>query len=315
MRYLAILLAHAQKAFTMHCMVSAAYEPRRERRIERHSVRGIDYAVHEWGDPGDQLLVCLHGWGDSGASFQFLAEELGHEWHIVAPDWRGFGLSGWNTGSYWFPDYLADLDVLLGIYSPGAPALVLGHSMGGNVAGLYAGTLPERIGAFVNVEGFGLAESDPASAPERFRAWIERESRADGFSTYDDFESLAKRVLKRSPRLDAGRARFIAETWAVRRGDRVELRADPRHRLPNPVLYRRAEAEACWRQVAAPVLMIGGEDSAMRDAGHPHDGAFDFDLPFPVSRSALIPGAGHMLHFEAPVELASLVRDFLAQNV
>ncbi len=313
--YRAIRLALHPKVFTMVCMVSTAYEPRRQRRIARHSIRGIDYAVHEWGEPGKRLLICLHGWGDCGTSFQFLADELGDAWRIVAPDWRGFGHTAWNAGAYWFPDYVADLDALLTVYSPGAPASVLGHSMGGNVAGLYAGTFPERINAFVNVEGFGLRNSDPERAPERYRLWIERGSREDAFSTYADFDALAERVIKRSPRMGAGRARFIAEAWAESRNGRVVLRADPRHRLPNPVLYRRAEAEACWRNVTAPVLMIGGEESTMREAGHPHDGAFDFDLPFPDSASALIPRAGHMLHFEAPEALASLVRDFLGQNV
>ena len=314
-RYRGIRLAPDEKAFTMRSMTSAAYEPQRERRITRHSIRGVDYAVHEWGLPGERPLVCLHGWGDSGASFQFLADELGSEWRIVAPDWRGFGHSGWTAGNYWFPDYLADLDALLAVYSPAEPVWVLGHSMGGNVAGLYAGTLPERIGAFVNVEGFGLEDSDPNRAPERYRTWIERCSGDESFSAYDDFDALAMRLQKRNPRMNAGRARFVAKAWAMRAEDRVVLRADPRHRLPNPVLYRRAEAEACWRNVTAPVLMIGGEDSTMRDAGHPHDGAFDFDLPFPDCASALIPGAGHMLHFEAPAELARLVRDFLEQNV
>ncbi len=313
--YRAIRLPLQPKAFTMRAMVERAYEPRRQRRIVRHSIRGIDYAVHEWGEPGQRALVCLHGWGDSGASFQFLADELGDAWRVVAPDWRGFGHSAWNAGGYWFPDYVADLDALLGVYSPGEAARVLGHSMGGNVAGLYAGTFPERIAAFVNVEGFGLRNSDPARAPERYRAWIERAKREDAFSTYRDFDALAERVMKRSPRMDTARARFIAEAWAESRAGRVVLRADPRHRLPNPVLYRRAEAEACWRNVTAPVLMIGGEDSTMREAGHPHDGAFDFDLPFPNHESALIPRAGHMLHFEAPAALADLVRDFLAQNV
>ena len=296
-------------------MSKPIYEPTRRRRTVRHSIRDIDYAVHEWGDGGGQPLVCLHGWGDSGASFQFLADELGDDWYVVAPDWRGFGESGWNQGHYWFPDYVADLDALLAVYSADEPASVLGHSMGGNVAGLYAGTFPERIRAFVNVEGFGLADSEPDKAPERYRAWIERGARGDAFATYDDFDALAERVLKRSPRLDAARARFVAETWARERDGRIVLCADPRHRLPNPVLYRRAEAEACWKNVSAPVLMIGGEDSSMRDAGHPHDGAFDFALPFPHTESAMIPRAGHMLHFEAPAELARLVRDFLAKTV
>jgi pimeloyl-ACP methyl ester carboxylesterase len=299
----------------MHRMAESFDTPIRRCRVERHAIRGIDYAVHTWGHPGAFTLVCLHGWGDSGASFQFLADALGDDWHVVAPDWRGFGRSSWNAGGYWFPDYLADLDALLSIYSPDEPARVLGHSMGGNVAGLFAGIRPDRVRAFVNVEGFGLGDSDPADAPLRYRDWLERDARSESFSSYADFDALAERILSRSPHMGPARARYVAECWAEVRDGRVILRADPRHRLPNPVLYRRAEAEACWRRVTAPVLLVAGEDSTFRRAGHRHDGAFDFDLPFPHRSLADIPAAGHMLHFEAPGALAAEARDFLVKYV
>jgi pimeloyl-ACP methyl ester carboxylesterase len=44
-----------------------------------------------------------------------------------------------------FADYLADLDMLLDHYAPGQAVDLVGHSMGGNVAMMYAGVRPERI--------------------------------------------------------------------------------------------------------------------------------------------------------------------------
>lgn len=300
-------------------MNEAVYLARVERRTRRLDIRGIDYAVHEWGNPDGRLLVCLHGWGDSGATFQFFVDELEAlqpgKWFVVAPDWRGFGDSGYNSVAYWYPDYVADLDELLGHYAPGHPADVLGHSMGGNVAALYAGTFPERVRAFVNAEGFGLKDSDPADAPARYRRWIERGDSEERFSDYADFAALAAKIQGRNPTMTAAAARFVAGQWAVERDGRVHLKADPKHRLPNPVLYRRAESEACWRAVTAPVLMVAGEHSTFLEQGHPHDGAFDFELPFPDSRSVLLPGSGHMLHFEAPDQLAAVTRDFLPSTV
>ena len=296
-------------------MTSQRYQIHKPKRLTRHSLRGIDYAVHEWGAEDAPKLFCLHGWGDTGATFQFFVDELEADWHVVAPDWRGFGDSGRNAGPYWYPDYLADLDALLDIYSPGAPARILGHSMGGNVAGLYAGVFPERVRAFVNVEGFGLADSDPDEAPARYRRWIERGAREERFSAYDDFAALAKRIQAQNPRMPPSAAQFVAEQWAFRQNGRIRLKADPRHRLPNAVLYRRAEAEACWRAVTAPVLMLTGENSRFVERGHPHDGRFDFDLPFPVLTRRRIPDCGHMLHFEAPRALALATDDFLSENV
>ena len=118
---------------------SEIYEPLKKSRSAWHDVRGVRYHVREWGKADAPLVVLLHGWGDASASFQFMVDNLVNDWFVVAPDWRGFGLSRYRTHSYWFPDYVADLDVLLSIYQRKRPVFLLGHSMGANAAGLYAG--------------------------------------------------------------------------------------------------------------------------------------------------------------------------------
>ena len=78
------------------------------------------------------MIFMLHGWMDMGASFQFVVDNLKGDWHVIAPDMRGFGLTtGPKTDAYWFSDYMADLDALLHHYSPHAPINLIGHSMGG----------------------------------------------------------------------------------------------------------------------------------------------------------------------------------------
>jgi pimeloyl-ACP methyl ester carboxylesterase len=110
-----------------------------------HEIRGLRYHVRTWGDAHSPMLFLLHGWLDVSASFQFVVDALRHEWHVIAPDWRGFGLSAWAPGGYWFPDYYADLDALLDLYRPDTPVNLVGHSMGGNVALMYAGMRPQRV--------------------------------------------------------------------------------------------------------------------------------------------------------------------------
>jgi len=283
------------------------YQPKVPRAEHSFSIRGVDYCIHEWGSSKAPLLVYLHGWGDTGSTFQFVVDALGADWHVLAPDWRGFGRSSCECTSYWFPDYLADLHALLGRISPGDPVRLIGHSMGANAGALYAGTMPERVQAFVNIEGFGLADSKPADAPARYRAWIEGAKEAQLFSEYANLEALADRIMKRHPTLGAAEAAFVASEWAVQGTDGVaRLRADPRHKLPNPVLYRRAEAEACWRAISAEMLVVVGSRSRF---GREFDDATA--LPFPRCPSVVIEGAGHMLHFEAPGALARAIEDFL----
>jgi pimeloyl-ACP methyl ester carboxylesterase len=118
----------------------------------------------------------LHGFLDAGGTFQFLVDALKQDRPIVALDWRGFGLSQWAPDGYFFHDYIADLDAFLEHVSPFAPARILGHSMGGNVACLYAGSRPERVHCLVNLEGFGLARTSPKEAPSRMRRWLDQEA-------------------------------------------------------------------------------------------------------------------------------------------
>ena len=289
------------------------YTPKLEPERVRHDIRGVDYSVLEWGPVDAPPIVWLHGWGDCAATAQFVVDALDTGRRVLAPDFRGFGESRATVASYWFPDYLADLDGLLSIYSPDNPVTLVGHSMGANVAGLYAGTMPERVNAFVNIEGFGLANADPEAAPARYREWIEAGRGESAFSEYEDFTALARRVAKRSPAMTGDRAEFVARAWAVEEDGRIRLRADPRHRLPNPILYRRAESEACWRRVAAPVLLVSGADSPFACGD---DERLDASpMPFPRAEAVTIPGMGHMLHFEAPDALAAHIETFLAANL
>ena len=267
----------------------------------------MSYCINEWGDANNPLLIYLHGWADTGSTFQFVVDALAEEWFVVAPDWRGFGRSNFRADGYWFPDYLADLHELLNVYSRDEPARLVGHSMGANIASLYAGVMPERVKALINVEGFGLSDSDPSDAPERYREWIEAGQSCPVFAEYSDFDALAKRIKKRCPGIGSAQANFVAREWASKdEDDVIRLRADPNHKLPNAILYRRAEAAACWRNIDADILLVLGDKSPFADL---FDAASS--LPFPKSQSAVVEGAGHMIHFEAAEKLAKLSEDFL----
>lgn len=288
------------------------YQPQTPRRSERIQLRGIEYHINKWGDDDRPLLIYLHGWGDTGSTFQFVVDQLREDWLVVAPDFRGFGRSAHTGTSYWFPDYVADLDALLDHYSPDTGARLVGHSMGANIAGLYAGVKPARVEAFVNVEGFGLADSDPGNAPANYRRWMEASRAAKPFSSYASFDELVPRILARSPQMPLPQAHFVAREWAIQEADgTVRLRADPAHRWPNAVQYRRAEAIACWDRVEAPVLLVLGSDTDFTSGAKSWIDPDESQHPFRGAPSRRIPGAGHMVHFEAPGALAAVIDEFL----
>ncbi|HJS22061.1 MAG TPA: alpha/beta hydrolase [Steroidobacteraceae bacterium] len=296
-------------------MSAPTYRPRRSARHESRVIRGLECHLTCWGSPDGSPIVLLHGWMDTGATFQFLVDEMSDRWSFVAPDWRGFGRSAWAPEGYWFPNYLADLDALLEIYSRQTPATLVGHSMGGNVASLYAGVRPERVRRLVNIEGLGLPRTAADQAPARYRRWLEELGGTPTFSTYASFEQFAQFLAGRNPRLDLARARFIAEAWSERAADgTITIRSDPQHKLVNPVLYRREEAEACWRNITARVLLLLGGLSEFR--GRLGEDSTDQRLhaAFRDVRMATVADAGHMMHHERPREVAQLIESFLADE-
>lgn len=295
-------------------MSDAVYVPRRAPGAQTVCVRGLRLHVTRWGGDGVPALVFLHGFLDTGETFQWLVDALRADVPIAAPDWRGFGRSDWAGNAYWFPDYLADLDQLLAMLVPEGPVTLVGHSMGGNVATLYAGVRPERVRAVVSLEGFGLPRTRPGQAPGRYREWLDEEHAPRAQRIYPSHEQFVAEFQRRHPHLGAADARWLcrAATRPVDGG--VVFNADPAHRRVNPVLYRREEAEACWAACRAPVLMLLGGRSRFRESLGEDASPDYFRRHFPCIEVETLEGAGHALHQDSAAACAALIEDFLARH-
>jgi pimeloyl-ACP methyl ester carboxylesterase len=290
-------------------------------RSEFLPVRGLRYHIRHWGEEGAPKLFMLHGWMDVAASFQFVVDCLQKEWHVIAPDWRGFGLTeSPGTDTYWFPDYLADLDAILRHYAGEAAVDVMGHSMGANVAGIYAGARPERIARFVNLEGFGLPTTHPGQAPGRYRKWMDELLSPPALRSYASQAEVAARLQKNNPRLRDDRAAFLAQHWSRQNAaGQWEILGDPAHKLSSPVMYRVEEVMACWQKISAPVLWVEANDTDVWRWMGPRDEArkeIDRRIShIPRVRQEMIMDAGHMLHHDQPERLAQLAEAFLAEPI
>ena len=289
-------------------------------------IRGHNYHVLTWGTPhaSKPPLVMVHGWMDVGASFQFVVDALQQDRYVVAPDWRGFGLTtGPATDNYWFPDYLADLDFLLDYVSPDAPVDLLGHSMGGNVAMVYAGSRPERIRKLINLEGFGMPETAPAQAPGRYAKWMDAlKSHAKGDNAlrpYVNVAGVARRLMKTNPRLSQDKADWLAQHWAAPRqqpdgSTQWEILGDAAHKIINAQLYRLEEVLACYARITAPLLSVVASDDSLTGwyKGSYTMAQFEERLKsVPNVQQARIEDAAHMLHHDQPHVLSRLIEGFL----
>src|SRR6478735_4188872 len=291
------------------------YQPKRISRSEFVPIRNLRYHVRIWGEPaaGKTPLFMVHGWMDVAASYQFVVDAFDHDHYVVAPDWRGYGLTELPaTDNYWFGDYLADLDFLIDHYAPEGAVDLVGHSMGGNVAMMYTGARPQRIRRLVNLEGFGMPATKPSQAPGRYAKWMdELKSYHRGeldLKDYDDAAGVARRLMKTNRRLDQDKAEWLARHWAAQQPDgRWRILGHAAHKIVNANLYRVDEVLEIYKAITSPVLAVdAGDDSLGQWWKGRYTLAEYHERLKAVSdlRLARIDDAGHMLHHDQPRRLA-----------
>ena len=307
-------------------MIQSMYQVLRQSTNSWVPLRGCQYHVRQWGAPvaGATPLVLAHGWMDVAASYQFMVdaftEAFVQQRPIIAFDWRGYGLTqAPATDSYWFPDYLGDLDALLDTLYPDQTIDLIGHSMGGNVVMMYAGARPERIRRLVNLEGFGMPATRPAQAPSRMGQWLdELKAQRQGHNdlkTYTHAGGVAARLMKTNPRLSQDKADWLAQHWARPGADgQWRILGDAAHKVINPYLYHVEETLATYSRITCPVLAVEASDDSL---GLWWKGKYTLDeyherlKSVPQVQVARIENAGHMLQHDQPELLAHMLENFL----
>jgi pimeloyl-ACP methyl ester carboxylesterase len=263
----------------------------------------------------------LHGWLDMSITFQFIVDSLRQPWSIVAPDWSGYGRSYWQRGLYSVFHDLADLDALIDHYSPETPVFLVGHSYGGNMAGLYAGTRADRVKRLISLEGFGQRQRTPQKAPKIITSWLDAIKRTQNKKTrtYDGVDQLAKRFMKSNPRLSQSRARFLAQHMTTPASEyRAALAIDPWRRIRAlPASFPAGDFfEAFFARIAAPTLWARGSDSGYSE--YIFTSEANYRKRFSILEQGTdikVEDAGHNLHHDQPERIASIMEDFfLAEN-
>ncbi|MBU3738484.1 MAG: alpha/beta hydrolase [Rhodoferax sp.] len=299
------------------------YQVKRHFRSEFVPVRNLSYHVRIWGEASaDSVpLVMLHGWMDVGASYQFVVDALAADHHVIAPDWRGYGLTrGGPVDNYWIPDYLADLDFLLDHYAGDRAVHLVGHSMGGNVVMQYGGVRPERVRRLVNLEGFGMPATQPAQAPGRYARWMDELKQFHrgemALKSYDSVDQVARRLMKTNRRLTRDKADWLARHWAEPDAQgRWHILGDPAHKIVNAQLFRVEELLGLYQRLTMPVLSVEAGDNTLQQWTQ---GRYSLDeyhqrlKSVPQVDIVRIEDAGHMLHHDQPQRLAEHIEAFLA---
>lgn len=303
-------------------MMLQMYRIQKASRSEFLPIRKLSYHLRVWGEPQANTppLVLVHGWMDVSASFQFVVDALRKDRWIIAPDWRGFGLTAApQADNYWFPDYLADLDAILDHYAPDQAVHLVGHSMGGHIATLYAGVRPERIARLINLEGFGMPAARAEQAPKRYAQWMnELKDLAQGklsLKTYDSVQAVAQRLTQNNPRLSSDKALWLAQHWAAPDNQgRWQILGDAAHKIINAQLFRLDEVLAIYQRISAPSLFVTASDDSLSTWwGEKYTLTQFLERIQAVAQHRVqeIPDSGHMLHHDQPALLAHILETFI----
>lgn len=286
----------------------------KQSRSEFIDLHGVRHHVRRWGDPEAPTLFMLHGWQDMSATYQAVVDHFSTDLNVIAPDWRGFGLSDWGSDPYYLTEYVLALDELLDLYSPAGPACIVGHSMGGNVTGLYAGTRPDRVARFVNIEGYAPVPGFGAESVSEFLGrWLKHRRTPAARQTYPDRETAVQFVARLYPRRTGPEIEFLTTHLTHERPDgRWELNADPRSRFVLAMPLSTDQVTQLWSSITAEVLCLRGTLSFVSKAFEERLDVWQARLGcLRRGREILVEGAGHNVHQDRPAEVAELIEEFV----
>jgi len=270
----------------------------------------------DWGNADAPPLLLQHGGRDHCRNWDWVAQELRRDWHIIAPDLRGHGDSEWSQdGTYMMAGYLYDLAQLIHQLKL-APLTIIAHSLGGNIALRYAGLYPENVAKLVAIEGLGpspnrVARRMETGFAERMRAWIAEQRALSGRMPrrYATIEDALRRMQEENKHLTPEQARHLTQHGVNQNEDGTySWKFDNYVRSWPPYDMTNAEVEALWGRIACATLLVYGKESW---ASNPElDGRIRH---FKNAEVLSVAGAGHWVHHDRLSEFVALTRNFLAR--
>lgn len=266
----------------------------------------------DWGNPDAPPLILIHGGQDHCRNWDWIAEELRHDWHIIAPDLRGHGDSAWSPdGHYSFEAYVCDIAQLINQKKLG-PATIVGHSMGGNIASRYASIYPENVKKLVNIEGIlpnkdETEVCDTMSYRQKMRDWVKVRH---GMSSrmprrYANLHDAFERMHEENPHLTEAQARHLTCHGASQNEDGTySWKFDNYTRKLNRLESGEEELKEIFTNIECPTFLAWGTETFVEDPEE--SGRLAYFKDAIIKR---YPGASHWVHHD---KLEDFLRDLKA---
>lgn len=269
----------------------------------------------DWGNADAPPLILQHGGRDHCRSWDWVAEELRRDWHVICPDLRGHGDSEWSPEGHYSMDAMV-YDFAQLVHTLGHEKVtIVAHSLGGNVATRFTGLYPEKVDKFVNIEGLGppkhiRQQMEERGVGERMRQWIDDKRKAAGRSPrkYATRRDAYERMKEENSFLTDDQARHLTIHGTNRNEDGTwSWKFDNYVNVWSVADMPTSDVIDLWQAITCPILMLWGKNSFSQSPST--DGRIDH---FRTARLIEYDDAGHWLHHDQFDRFMADVNAFLA---
>lgn len=272
---------------------------------------GLTLHYEEWGDPTHESLILIHGNRDQCRSWDFFADALfaqgSPSFHVIALDLRGHGDSDWSLPErgYQHEDFILDLAGIVRHLRKDSVTLI-GHSLGGSISMLFAGSFPTKVRRLVLIEATGPYARSDDDVPDLLAGWVEGEGSQTENSIYPGPNDASGAIKKRFPMITDGARAHMARYGTKVSGQGYVWKYDPRVRSQSYSNFTEGQIHAFIKRIQCPTLLLFGAE-----AGFKKSPRFSRVGLFKNGKVVEIPGCGHHVPHEKPNELAEIVFPFL----
>lgn len=268
----------------------------------------------DWGNAGKPPLLLIHGGRDHARNWDWVAQELRGDYHIIAPDLRGHGDSEWaRGGQYALIDYVLDIAQLMERLQR-FPITIIGHSLGGAISCQYSGIYPNRVKHLVAIEGLGPPPEKIRRRPvhERMQKWIGQMQSFAGRHPrrYPSLEEAVQRMQDANKHLNAEQAYHLTLHGTYRNEDGTYAwKFDNYVRSNSPYEFNMDEARRIWGRITCPTLLVRGTESWAADPVQAGQAS-----AFRNATCIDIEDAGHWVHHDQLEQFLSSVHHFIRET-
>lgn len=271
-------------------------------------INDLDHHYVEWGSPGRPALVLLHGFQSNAHTWDTFSQAVAETYHVLALDQRGHGDTSWAPGGDYAPEaFIRDIVGFVDRLEL-APAVLIGHSMGGRHAAMVAADYPSLASKVVIVD-------TPAELPPDILAMFANQPESDEIpppETFESFEEVIASGAAQYPLTPEAELRHANYHNLSRAADgKWRWRWDPalliRRRLNRSL---RMDLYTYMQRVQCPALLLRGQESPLLTP----EVARKMVRTLPQARLVEIAGAAHTVNADNAPEFNAVTTAFLREE-